>query len=291
MTALAISDSAPDPDAVAAFYDARVRGKLDDFVRANPRIEAAIETLAEWAPARPRRVLEIGCGVGATSWRMARAWPDAEVLGLDLSPASIEAARACFRRPNLSYRAGRLEALALDGGFDLVLMMDVYEHVAPGERAALHGALDRVLAEEARCLLMVPSPAHQAFLRTHQPDGLQPIDETIDAAQFLALAAATRTRLVCYREVGVWRYGDYLHAVLSRGESLTPVALRQARPGAVQRLKNGLKSILGRGAAAPDGARNPLGMDFGSPERAAVARRFRVTAGARRRVAAALRRD
>jgi 2-polyprenyl-3-methyl-5-hydroxy-6-metoxy-1,4-benzoquinol methylase len=145
MTALAISDSAPDPDAVAAFYDARVRGKLDDFVRANPRIEAAIETLAEWAPARPRRVLEIGCGVGATSWRMARAWPDAEVLGLDLSPASIEAARACFRRPNLSYRAGRLEALALDGGFDLVLMMDVYEHVAPGEGAPGAPAPGRVL--------------------------------------------------------------------------------------------------------------------------------------------------
>jgi len=288
MSAMAIAaptPAKPDQSDVAAFYDARVGGKLDDFVRANPRIEAAVETLAEWAPAHPRRVLEIGCGVGATSWRMARAWPGAEVIGVDLSPASIEAAEACFRRPNLSYRAGRLEACGLDGVFDLVLMMDVYEHVAPSERAALHGALERWLSDEARCLLMVPSPAHQAFLRTHQPDGLQPIDESIDAAQILALATETRTRLVSYREVGVWRYGDYVHAVLSRADYLTPVALRQARRGGAQRLKDWLKPFLGRQAGTPMGARNLLGVDVGSPERTHIARRFRVSANERRRIA------
>jgi len=294
MSAIAVAGAAsatPDPATVAAFYDARVGGKLADFVRANPRIEAAVETLAEWAPARPRRVLEIGCGVGATAWRMARAWPGAEVIGLDLSPASIEAARTCFRRPNLSYHAGRLETCGLDGVFDLVLMMDVYEHVAPGERAALHRALDRLLADQARCLLTVPSPAHQAYLKTRHPDRLQPIDETIDAAEILALAQATRMRLISYRHVGVWRYGDYIHAVLARGEALQPVALRQARPGGVQRVKDLLKRVLGRQPAPPRGARNLLGVDIASPERARIARRFRVSAGERRRAAAALRRD
>ena len=294
MSAVASSDAAPAPPDqadVAAFYDARVGGKLADFVDANPRIEAAVETLAEWAPAHPRRVLEIGCGVGATTWRMARAWPGAEVIGVDLSPASIEAAQACFRRPNLRYRAGRLEACGLEGVFDLVLLMDIYEHVAPGERAALHGALDRLMSDEARCLLTVPSPAHQAFLRTHQPDGLQPIDESIDAGQILALAAATRTRLVSYREVGVWRYGDYIHAVLSRAENLRPVALRQARRGGVQQLKGWLKPILGREAAPQSGARNLLGVDVASPQRARIARPFQVSDGERRRLAGTLRRD
>jgi SAM-dependent methyltransferase len=294
MSAVATTDataSTPDPAEVAAFYDVRVDGKLADFVHANPRIEAAVETLAEWAPANPGRVLEIGCGVGATAWRMARAWPDAEVIGLDLSPASIAAARTCFHRPNLRFHAGRLETCGLAGVFDLVLMMDVYEHVAPAERAALHGALGRLLAGESRCVLTVPSAAHQDYLRRCRPDGLQPIDETIGAAQILALAEATRTRLLSYREVGVWRCGDYLHAVLSRGEKLTPVARRQTQQGGLQSLKDLLKSILGHRAAPAAGARKVRSVDVASPERAGIARRFRVSAGERRRVAAALLRN
>src|SRR5262245_35857432 len=104
-----MSITAPTLNEVKAFYDERVEGKVLDFVNANPRIEAAIETLAEWAPPEPKRVLEIGCGIGATTWRMARAWPQAEVLGVDVSPASIQTAKTCFQRPNLSYFSGLLK--------------------------------------------------------------------------------------------------------------------------------------------------------------------------------------
>src|SRR5437763_1839046 len=110
--------SAPDLVYVKSYYDERIEGKLLDFTQPNPRIEAAIQTLAEWAPAKPRRVLEIGCGIGATSWRMARAWPRADVLGVDISPTSIEVAKTCFRRPNLTYRAGLIKEGVLDGKFD-----------------------------------------------------------------------------------------------------------------------------------------------------------------------------
>ncbi|MCS7002409.1 MAG: class I SAM-dependent methyltransferase, partial [Dehalococcoidia bacterium] len=34
---------------------------------------------------RPQRVLDVGCGVGATTFVMAELWPDAEVIGVDLS--------------------------------------------------------------------------------------------------------------------------------------------------------------------------------------------------------------
>jgi SAM-dependent methyltransferase len=274
---------------VAAFYDARVGGKLADFVNANPRIEAAVETIAEWAPASPRRVLEIGCGVGAAAWRMARAWPDAQVIGVDLSAASIQAAQACFRRPNLAFRSGALAECKLDGVFDLVLMMDVYEHIAPADRPALHAALRRLLSAESRLLLMVPSPAHQAYLRCQRPEGLQPVDESIDVAQLLALADETATQLLSYREIGVWHYGDYCHAALGRGEALRPVALRQPRGGPAQRLRTLLKLMLDR--PRTDAAlRDHLGRDVLAPARGGAARRFRVASGERRRIAAALAR-
>ncbi len=273
-------------DSAAAFYDARIEGKLADFVSGNPRVEAAIETLAAWAPKAPRRVLEIGCGVGASTWRMARAWPRAAVIGLDFSAASIEAARDCFDRPNLDFRVGRLADCRLDGPFDLIVMMDVYEHIAPAERPATHAELRRLLAAESRLVLTAPTPRHQAFLKANQRDGLQPVDEDIDLPTLLRLADEADARLLCYREIGVWRYGDYLHAVFGRGLDLRPVARRAARIGAVQKLKDAAKRAMGGPDLTP--ARDHLGPDPLSTPRH-ITRRFQVSAGERRRSEAARR--
>ena len=54
-------------DHVKNYYDERIDEKIRDFTDFNPRIEAAVQALAEWAPAKPKRVLEIGCGIGGTS--------------------------------------------------------------------------------------------------------------------------------------------------------------------------------------------------------------------------------
>jgi SAM-dependent methyltransferase len=272
---------------VERYYDDRVAEKLRDFTERLPRIEVAVETVAQWAPAAPRRVLEIGCGVGATTWRMARAWPDAEVIGVDLSPGSIEAAKTCFRRPNLAYRAGRLAECGFDGAFDLILMMDVYEHIAPVERPTLHAQLRQLLSTESRLLLMAPTPAHQDYLRAHLPQGLQPVDEDVSPADIARLADEIDARLLCYREVGIWRYGDYFHAVLGRTRPLPGVARRQPKPGAVVRVRGAAKRALGRPAPAAETLRDYLGPDLLGQASRVSAARFQVSLAERRRLAAA----
>lgn len=282
--------TAPDKAAVEQYYDARVAEKLSDFTHPLPRIEAAIETLAEWAPAAPRRVLEIGCGVGATSWRMARAWPQAEVIGTDISPGSIAVAQACFRRPNLRYQKFSTSDGSLTGQFDLIVMMDVYEHVPPAERAALHDAVRALLSDESRFVLMIPTIEHQEFLRQHQPDGLQPVDEDIGLPEVLALAAATDTSLLYYRRVGVWHYADYFHLVLGRCRNLVPVARRQPRPGAWQGAKQRVKRWLGRETGGSGALADYLGADLAVPGRAGAAEKFAVSIAERRRIASAWQR-
>jgi SAM-dependent methyltransferase len=266
------------------YYDTRVAGKLRDFTHPNPRIEAAIQLIAEWAPASPRRVLEIGCGIGATSWRMARAWPGAEVVGSDISPQSVAVARTCFQRPNLTYVVGPLAESVPDGEYDLVVMMDVYEHIHPADRADLHAAIRRFLAADSRFVLTIPTPALQEWGRQTQPEHQQPVDEDIGLAEIAALAADTDTRALYYREVGIWRYGDYFHLVLGRLDTLSPVAARQPAPTGVGAVKAAVKSALGRGAA-PVGRRDYLGDDVLSGRRADQARRFQVSLDERRAAA------
>lgn len=77
------------------------------------------------------RLLDLGCGAGLLTEPMARL--GAETVGADPADASIAAAQLHAERAGLAidYRAATAEALAeADESFDVVLAMEVVEHVA-----------------------------------------------------------------------------------------------------------------------------------------------------------------
>jgi 2-polyprenyl-6-hydroxyphenyl methylase/3-demethylubiquinone-9 3-methyltransferase len=74
------------------------------------------------------RVLDVGCGAGLLAEAMARA--GARVTGVDPAERNIAIARehAAAAGLDIDYRVGAVESLP-DGEFDLVLNMEVVEHV------------------------------------------------------------------------------------------------------------------------------------------------------------------
>lgn len=74
------------------------------FADLAPALDGAILAAA---PAGSGRVLDIGCGAGATSLALAEARPDLAITGVDLSPGSLVVAR---------HRAARLENLTFVEG-------------------------------------------------------------------------------------------------------------------------------------------------------------------------------
>jgi len=90
--------------------------------------------------APPRSVLDFGCGVGWTSLFLARAGYD--VLGVDISPEAIAAARTAAREAGLgraAFAAADYEDFRPDREFDYVLFYDALHH-AVSEEAALAAA-------------------------------------------------------------------------------------------------------------------------------------------------------
>jgi SAM-dependent methyltransferase len=79
--------------------------------------------LAGALPFEGRSILDVGCGAGATSFAFADALPGAEVTGLDLSAALVEAARGRIgNRPNVRFVQGDASTWAPnDGAFDLIV--------------------------------------------------------------------------------------------------------------------------------------------------------------------------
>ena len=234
-----------------AFYDANVIGKLEGFVEGNDRVDRAWRTLESWVHPAPRRILEVGCAVGDICWRMSRTWADADVVGLDVSGRSIEIATQLFAEPRLRFLQGTVTTAPLSGVFDLILMVDVYEHIPRVDRPAVHAALARLLGEDGQMFLSFPTREHLAWLREHHPDQIQPVDEDVDASVILALAGDTGTDVVLYQKVDVWHEGDYGHAVLRRRSWRPERPYRAPRRGG---LAQRLQQYVGRRSAGPSRA-------------------------------------
>jgi ubiquinone/menaquinone biosynthesis C-methylase UbiE len=77
----------------------------------------------------PRRVLDLGTGTGVVAIALAGRYPEAEVIGIDLSPGMIEEARRKAPRelaPRVGFEVGDASALACpDGDFELVVLSNM----------------------------------------------------------------------------------------------------------------------------------------------------------------------
>jgi len=82
-------------------------------------------------------VLDAGCGDGRLAADIARTFPRAAVLGLDEDPDALRRARETAAEvASLTVRAGAIGGPRLGATFDLVVCVDVLEHI-PDDRAAI----------------------------------------------------------------------------------------------------------------------------------------------------------
>jgi len=93
----------------------------------------------------PRTILDAGCGSGDHTFYLARRFPQAQVLGIDVDGALIarnrEVAQA-LRLPNVAFEVSSVIE-PIRGAFDIIVSIDVLEHLVEQQRALrnLHGAL------------------------------------------------------------------------------------------------------------------------------------------------------
>lgn len=121
----------------ARFFDKAAPGWGAATGDASAPLTAALDALA---PA-PRKILDVGTGRGRAARELARRFPDAQVLGIDVSPEMIRLADVPGEL------AGRLRFAATDltdldeTGFDLVTHVNVPALFKDVARVAAPGAL------------------------------------------------------------------------------------------------------------------------------------------------------
>jgi 2-polyprenyl-3-methyl-5-hydroxy-6-metoxy-1,4-benzoquinol methylase len=196
--------------------------------------------LGRWLNVRPgARVLDVGCGVGRWSCRLAAR--GASVTGVDLSPTMILQAgrRAAAQGVGARCRfvAQNLATLELQGRFDLILGVTVLQHILEPE--ALRAAVQRLashLAADGTLILLEAAP-ERAVTRCDSP-----VFRARQRAEYRRLFEACGLTLQAVTGVDPAPFKSWLLPCLTR----IPRALRAAALAAVTLLSIPIDLPFGR---------------------------------------------
>jgi trans-aconitate 2-methyltransferase len=121
---------------------------------ASERTRPSLDLIERIQLARPRRIIDLGCGPGNSTEPLWIRWPDATVVGLDRSPQMIEAARKTYA--TRTWLVGDVRSWRAGEPFDLVFSNATLQWV-PDHAAVCTQIFDQVASGGA---LAVQMPAH-----------------------------------------------------------------------------------------------------------------------------------
>ena len=77
--------------------------------RSSMKIGVDAVLIGSWAAENASEILDVGCGCGIISLMMAQRFPEAQILGLDIHPESVEESRSNFVSSPWSRRLKAIE--------------------------------------------------------------------------------------------------------------------------------------------------------------------------------------
>ncbi len=113
----------------------------------------------------PARILDFGCGIGATERVLRDRFPSAAIDGVDASAESLKAAGALALR-DVTFHLSESERLPFpDGSFDLVYSNGTFHHIDHGKHPAVFGELRRVLRSGGHLFVFENNPLNPLMVR------------------------------------------------------------------------------------------------------------------------------
>lgn len=134
-------------------------------IHSHIRIKPLIRYFRENFRERKVRILEVGCGNGVNAFELLKYNEGIEYYGFDLNGESIRTARDLSNLMGLGNLKFFLEDVRensfenLDGSIDIVLLMDILEHLREPEK--LLRGIRHLLDTETRIIVSVPTPRYR----------------------------------------------------------------------------------------------------------------------------------
>jgi 2-polyprenyl-3-methyl-5-hydroxy-6-metoxy-1,4-benzoquinol methylase len=110
-------------------------------------------------PSKPTRILDVGCGAGATSGWLRTMFPEATCVGIEGNPGVLAALKANVHE---AYIADLNGAIPEVGKPDVILLLDVLEHLIDPRNVLEH--MRSILAPGGTIIVSLPNVAHYSVL-------------------------------------------------------------------------------------------------------------------------------
>ena len=163
------------------------------------------------------RVLEMGCGIGTLTSLIVKDLPNGSLLAVDLSPVSIDRARAMLgHQRQLELRVADVVTDPLPGPFDLIILPDILEHIPLQLHPALFRRLRNDLAPDGRILIHSPDPWYSEYIRATRPELMQVVDLALHLPELVGNIFGAGLIVHHYQRHGIWTNApDYMALVLA----------------------------------------------------------------------------
>lgn len=115
---------------------------------------------------QPQAILDVGCGVGLSTFALQATYPQAQITGLDLSPYFLAVAhyRSQQRQAKINWVHAQAESNGLpDASFDLVSIFLMCHELPQSATKAIFAQLRRILRPGGHLSIMDMNPQSEAY--------------------------------------------------------------------------------------------------------------------------------
>jgi trans-aconitate 2-methyltransferase len=226
------NQKAHDSHTISAFYDDYKSIQEDTGV--NLRHYMAFNWCLIAGLKSNHKVLEIGCGIGTFTGLLAAYISSGKIVATDISGQSIEIAKKRVNSPGkVEFYVSDMKNFHVDCKFDFVLMIDVLEHIPFDQYDQLFKTIECHLSDQGILAINVPHPEALQWVRDHEPQRLQIIDNPVQMDYLSKHTYANNLKLVSYSTFSIFHEEiDYAFIILSKKGSLktlTRIALNKVR--------------------------------------------------------------
>jgi len=159
----------------------RLTPLYDPLLKWVMREEGFKRRLIQQANIQPKRkVLDLGCGTGTLTLLLKRAYPEAEVTGMDGDPQVLDIARQKSRGTNIRWDEGLASSLPYpDSLFDSVVTSLVIHHLVSDDKRRAFKEIYRVLKPHGELHVLDFGAPHSSLAR-FMTKYMRRLEETAD---------------------------------------------------------------------------------------------------------------
>ena len=213
---------------IAEFYDNFADNQRDTGV--NDRIFLLYKRMLKYGLNKTSNILELGCGIGATTNLFLKTIKKGTIEAVDISPQSIQFAKSKIDRKNVTFFASdittykpKLEKI------DFITLFDVIEHIPKERHADLFKNISNFMNDDTLLLINIPNPEYIEYDQIHQPEVLQLIDQPIHLDFILKTIEDTCLRLIFFETYSIWVKNEYNFLVFEKQKDFKEEKIHEKR--------------------------------------------------------------